>query len=104
MDTERWTPIPEVACSSHARDIMDITKDYGSKKIVFRKRPMDDWSYTVFVSEGNKKQSIPLLLDKDQINIVVKRLNSIKRTDLEFDLFCMVVAGCISICLKNKDS
>lgn len=82
---------------------MDIIKDYGNKKIVFRKRPMDDWSYTVSVSEGNEKQNIPLLLDKDQINIVVKRLNSIKRTDLEFDLFCMVVAGCISICLKNKD-
>jgi len=52
------------------------------------------------VSDGTDEKPIPLLFEKDRVEVIEKRMGEINLKESTFNLFRLIVTGCIKICCR----
>lgn len=78
-----------------------IIKNFGQFSVCACKRK---WEYEVFVTDGDRKISISLLPEKDEISQALDRLEKVKKEYSNLDYFKLVVAGSLLISMKQEKS
>lgn len=80
---------------------MTKEKYIGRYKVLFTS--INDVDYEVHVTDGDRRIKIPLMPDDGVVKRSLKRMDSIKiPPDLPLDMFRSIVAGAISITMKER--
>ncbi len=64
--------------------------------------PINEWGYMCEVSDGERSKTIPLIVEEYHFKHIERLMKDID-TDLKFDLFVLVVTGCLTMVMKTHN-